>query len=93
MLILFFLELLEYHLKINLVVPTYMKQKLKKAMVSIGKKVVVVAGYSKFNSQGLRSFASFEDIDILITSSLVDMAIIDEIRNFGVEVIIAQVKE
>jgi DeoR/GlpR family transcriptional regulator of sugar metabolism len=66
---------------------------VKRAMVSIGKKVVIVADHSKFNHQGLFSFATFEDVDVLVTSNLVEKSILNEIEMMGVKVIISQLGE
>ncbi len=65
---------------------------VKKAMVTAGQKVVVVADHSKFKKQGLKTFAMFEDIDVLITSELVDSAILDEVKRFGVEIITCKIE-
>lgn len=64
---------------------------VKRAMVSAGKKIVLIADHSKFNKAGLASFCHFDDIDILITSDLVDSSIIKQIEQAGVEVIITPV--
>ncbi|MBS4222929.1 DeoR/GlpR family DNA-binding transcription regulator [Lederbergia citrea] len=66
---------------------------IKRAMVSAGKKIVVVADHSKFEKAGLTSFCSFEQTDILITSDRADQDVLSEIKKRGVEVIIAPVKE
>ncbi|MBS4205209.1 DeoR/GlpR family DNA-binding transcription regulator [Lederbergia citrea] len=66
---------------------------IKRAMVSAGKKIVVVADHSKFEKAGLTSFCSFEQTDILITSDRADQGVLSEIKKRGVEVIIAPVKE
>ncbi|WP_244852196.1 DeoR/GlpR family DNA-binding transcription regulator [Bacillus sp. J14TS2] len=60
---------------------------IKRAMVSAGEKIVLLADHSKFQKVGLTSFCHLKDIDILITSDLVDEQILKEIRDAGVEVI------
>jgi DeoR family transcriptional regulator of aga operon/DeoR family myo-inositol catabolism operon transcriptional repressor len=59
---------------------------IKRAMVSAAKKIVVVADHSKFSRQGLVSFATFDEVDALVTSEITDGAIRQEIQRLGVEV-------
>ncbi|WP_052487190.1 DeoR/GlpR family DNA-binding transcription regulator [Gordoniibacillus kamchatkensis] len=66
---------------------------VKRAMVAAGQKIVIVADHSKFEQQGLISFAGFRDVDILITSELVDPAILNDIRQTGVQVIAVSLPE
>ncbi|MDQ0889494.1 DeoR/GlpR family transcriptional regulator of sugar metabolism [Paenibacillus sp. V4I9] len=66
---------------------------VKRAMISAGQKIVIVADHSKFERQGLVSFSSFQDVDILVTSDLVEPSILDDIRQCGVQVIVCPVKE
>ncbi|MFK7693218.1 DeoR/GlpR family DNA-binding transcription regulator [Paenibacillus sp. HJGM_3] len=63
---------------------------IKRAMVAAGQKVVVVADHSKFQRQALISYSSFQDVDVLITSSLVDPSILTEIERLGVEIMICE---
>ncbi|TJY41348.1 DeoR/GlpR transcriptional regulator [Cohnella pontilimi] len=60
---------------------------VKRAMIAAGQKVAIVADHSKFEKHGLISFSSFQDVDILITSTLADPRILDDIRQTGVEVV------
>lgn len=60
---------------------------MKKAMVTAGEKIVVLADHSKFANVGLTSFCDFQDVDIIITSDLVANDVIEEVRKKGVEVI------
>ncbi|SDO39204.1 transcriptional regulator, DeoR family [Paenibacillus sp. yr247] len=66
---------------------------VKRAMISAGQKIVIVADHSKFERQGLISFSSFQDVDILVTSDLVEPRILDDIRNSGVKVMVCPVKQ
>jgi len=52
---------------------------VKKAMVSTARKIIIVADHSKFGEHGLKSFCDWEEIDYLITSTLVDKTIL---KNF-----------
>lgn len=65
---------------------------VKRAMISAGQKIVIVADHTKFERGGLISFASFQDVDILVTSDLVEPSILEEIRNSGVQVMVCDVK-
>ena len=49
----------------------------------------VIADYSKINSIALYSFASFEDIDVLITDTDADKGFLAELENYDVEVLLA----
>ncbi|NUK30266.1 DeoR/GlpR transcriptional regulator [Parageobacillus sp. VR-IP] len=60
---------------------------IKRAMVSVGRKIVVLADHSKLQKAGLISFCNFDEVDIFITSELADKAILKEIEKRGVEVI------
>ena len=53
---------------------------VKKTMVSTARKVVVMADHTKFEQYGLKSFCSFEEIDYLITSNLVESSILKSIE-------------
>ncbi|MEH7380566.1 DeoR/GlpR family DNA-binding transcription regulator [Bacillus sp. JJ1533] len=64
---------------------------IKRAMVSAGKKTVVVADHTKLEKAGLTPFCQFEDIDIFVTSNLADKEIIKEIERKGVEVLIVEI--
>ncbi|WJH37528.1 DeoR/GlpR family DNA-binding transcription regulator [Paenibacillus sp. CC-CFT747] len=66
---------------------------IKRAMISTGQKVVILADHSKFHRQALLSFSSFADVDILITSDLTDPEILREIESFGVTVVAVPVKK
>ncbi len=61
---------------------------MKKAMVAAGRKVVILADHSKFEKQALISFASFQDVDLLITSDLVDPHVLRSIEQTGVRTIV-----
>ncbi|TLS52936.1 DeoR/GlpR transcriptional regulator [Paenibacillus antri] len=65
---------------------------MKKAMVAAGRKVVILADHSKFEKQALISFASFKDVDVLITSDLVDPHLLRSIEQAGVRVIVCSVR-
>ncbi|MDF2725925.1 MAG: transcriptional regulator, DeoR family [Paenibacillus sp.] len=66
---------------------------VKRSMIAAGQKVVIVADHSKFDRQALVSFSTFQDVDTLITSELVDPTILREIENMGIEVIVCPVKQ
>jgi DeoR/GlpR family transcriptional regulator of sugar metabolism len=53
---------------------------LKREMISKARIVVVVADHTKFGKYGLKSFCSFEEIDHLITSNLVEKSILKNIE-------------
>lgn len=64
---------------------------LKKVMAKSAQTKVVVADHSKFDKHGLIAFSSFEDIDILITSDLVDPDILKQIESKGIKIMTCHV--
>lgn len=62
---------------------------IKRVMVSAGDKVVIVADHTKFQKQGLVSFADFNEVDYLITSDKTDSSIVKKIESLGVKVIVS----
>ena len=64
---------------------------VKKTMVSVARKVVVVADHTKFGRHGLKPFCGFENVDYLITSDLLDNSTLKRIKaNYKTKLIIAQ---
>jgi DeoR family transcriptional regulator of aga operon/DeoR family myo-inositol catabolism operon transcriptional repressor len=64
---------------------------VKKTMVSEARKVVVVADHTKFGKRGLKPFCSFENVDYLITSDLLDNSTLKSIKaNHRTKIIIVQ---
>lgn len=63
---------------------------IKRAMVAAGQKVVVVADHTKFMRQALISYSTFQDVDMLITSSLADASLLAEIARLGVQVVVCE---
>jgi DeoR/GlpR family transcriptional regulator of sugar metabolism len=66
---------------------------MKRAMVSAGQKIVVVADHSKLQRSGLTPFCPFDQADIFITSDLADKEILKEIEKRGVEVIVVPLSD
>lgn len=66
---------------------------VKRAMVGVGEKVVILADHTKLEKQGLISFSSFDDVDILITSSLANEEMLREIEKHGVEVLVCELQK
>lgn len=60
---------------------------VKKIMVKAGQKKVLLADHSKLLKPGLISFCEFQDVDVLITSDLANQQILNEIKQYGVEII------
>jgi DeoR/GlpR family transcriptional regulator of sugar metabolism len=65
---------------------------IKRAMIAAGQKVVILVDHSKFLRQGLVSFSSFQDVDMVITSDFTDDETIKQIESFGVNVVVCPVK-
>ncbi|MBO7744432.1 DeoR/GlpR transcriptional regulator [Paenibacillus sp. MWE-103] len=64
---------------------------VKRAMVSAAQKVIVVADHSKFLKNAFVSYAVFQEVDILITSELTDPAVLNEIEQHGVQIIVCPI--
>lgn len=62
---------------------------VKRAMVASARRVVVLADSSKLGSQHLTTFASLEQIDVLITGHRADPHELEEIAAAGVEIQLA----
>lgn len=65
---------------------------IKRAMAGAGQKTIVLADHSKFERQGLVSFSSFQDVDMVITSELADENMLKEIEGEGVQVVVCPVE-
>ncbi|WP_052487914.1 DeoR/GlpR family DNA-binding transcription regulator [Gordoniibacillus kamchatkensis] len=61
---------------------------VKRAMVSAAEKVVIVADHSKFGLQGVISFASFEEVDMLFTDDQAPERELKQIESMGVEIVV-----
>ena len=66
---------------------------VKRTMMFAARKRVIVADHSKFEKQGLITFADFKDIDVVVTSNLVDEELLKAVQDLGVEVIVCEVTE
>ncbi|MBM7582949.1 DeoR family transcriptional regulator of aga operon/DeoR family myo-inositol catabolism operon transcriptional repressor [Caldicoprobacter guelmensis] len=66
---------------------------IKRTMMFAAQKRVIVADHSKFERQGLITFADFKEIDAVVTSSLVDRELLKAIKDLGIEVIVCEVTE
>jgi DeoR family fructose operon transcriptional repressor len=63
---------------------------VKKSLVSISKKLIVVADHTKLGRMALATFASIEQIDTLVTDWQAPSSIVEEFRDKGIEVIVAE---
>lgn len=63
---------------------------IKSAMVTNARKVVVLCDSSKIGTDYLVSFASIKDIDVVITDTNAARSVVDELREAGVEVVLAE---
>ena len=65
---------------------------VKETMVSVARKVMVVADHTKFGKRGLKPFCGFENVDYLITSDLLENSTLERIKaNYKTKIIIAQI--
>jgi DeoR family fructose operon transcriptional repressor len=63
---------------------------VKKSLVSISKKVILVADHTKLGRTALATFASIDQIDTLVTDWLTPPDLIEEFKAKGINVIVAQ---
>ena len=61
---------------------------VKRAIVSVSKKVVLLADHSKFESKSLSLSVPTKNINMIITDNLAPVKIIDEIKKTGIEMIV-----
>ncbi|MEJ6952198.1 DeoR/GlpR family DNA-binding transcription regulator [Natronospora cellulosivora (SeqCode)] len=64
-----------------------MEIEIKKLMSNQAQRLIVLADYSKFNQVGLAQFATFEDIDTIITDDNIDESIKKEFESKGKKII------
>lgn len=64
---------------------------LKRAMIAAARRVVLLCDSSKFDNAGGMLFATFQDLDCIITSKpITDQALLDRLRQANVELIVAE---
>ncbi|MDU3111077.1 MAG: DeoR/GlpR family DNA-binding transcription regulator, partial [Corynebacterium sp.] len=62
---------------------------VKRAMITNARKVIVMADSTKLGRDFLVSFAALEDIDVVITDSSAPEQFVNDLREQGVEVVVA----
>ena len=63
---------------------------LNQQMMRAAQKVIVLADASKFGKRGFAKIGDIEDIDLIITDSGVNPSVVNQIREHGIDVIIAE---
>ena len=63
---------------------------LNQQMMKAAQKVIVLADASKFGKRGFAKIGDIEDIDLIITDSGVNPSVVNQIREHGIDVIIAE---
>ncbi|GAB6099709.1 rhamnose catabolism operon transcriptional regulator RhaR [Halanaerocella petrolearia] len=66
-----------------------LENQIKSNMVKRSNKTIILAKHTAFNEIGLSQFASIDEIDKIITSSLIDKSIIKKFKKTKKEIIIA----
>ena len=61
----------------------------KRAMVAAAQRVIVLADSSKIGREHLVRFAAVDDVDVLVTDSEADPAVVAELETMGIEVLVA----
>ena len=73
----------------GLTTPDEAEAAVKRAMVRAGQRVVVLADSSKLGREHLVRFAALEDVDVLVTDGGADPAVVEQLAEAGVEVLVA----
>jgi len=63
---------------------------LNQQMMKAAQKVIVLADVSKFGKRGFAKISNIEDIDMIITDSNVSPNIIKQIKDLGIDIVIAK---
>ncbi|MBW8893638.1 MAG: DeoR/GlpR transcriptional regulator, partial [Burkholderiales bacterium] len=74
---------------IGLMTPHLLEAQLNAQMMKISRQVVAVADASKLMKRNLSVIAPVEQLDMLITDTGADQAIVDQLRGRGIEVVLA----
>lgn len=70
--------------------PDPLDNEVKKKMIANAEKVIVLADSSKFGIRSLLKFASFDDIDIIVTDDELPPSILSWLKETGVKVEVAE---
>jgi DeoR family fructose operon transcriptional repressor len=62
----------------------------RRAMIAAARRVVVLAGSSHFGEEATVPFATLQDVDIIITDAGTPSDQIDQVRDVGVDIVVAQ---
>jgi DeoR family transcriptional regulator, fructose operon transcriptional repressor len=73
----------------GLMTPNRMEAEIKKELIKVANQVIIVADHSKLHKTALCSFGSLKDIDVLVTDSGVDEDLIKRLKEYEIEVILA----
>ncbi len=73
----------------GLTTPDEAEASVKRAMVRAGQRVVVLADSSKLGREQLVRFAALDDVDVVVTDGGADPAVVEQVEDAGVEVVIA----
>ena len=73
----------------GLTTPYREEHTLKRAMMARANRVVALVDQSKFGNVQMFSFASFDEIDVLVTDSRVDPEAVDFLESHDISVLVA----
>ena len=77
-------------LELGLMTPDRMEAELKTALIGISDRVVLLADSSKIHKRALVTFGSLKAVTTMVTDSGADPSFLEQLRQSGIEVIIAQ---
>ncbi|MBC8571400.1 DeoR/GlpR family DNA-binding transcription regulator [Zongyangia hominis] len=61
----------------------------KRSMIAAAEQVFILMDQSKVGAYGINTFADFADVDVLITTGILEKSLEDQLRKSGVEIIYA----
>ncbi|HHW10735.1 MAG TPA: DeoR/GlpR transcriptional regulator [Firmicutes bacterium] len=67
----------------------HLEAELKKCMIKSAKEVIFVADHSKFGYVGFARVCALDDIDVIVTDHLLDPEVQQQLKEAGVELIVA----
>jgi len=69
--------------------PNRMEAEIKKELVKIANQVIIVADHSKIGKTALFSFASLDEINVLVTDKGADPVFLKVLQDHDIEILLA----
>jgi DeoR family fructose operon transcriptional repressor len=69
--------------------PTWLDSSIKKTMIASSKRVILLIDSHKFDLVSSRTFASMDQVDLIITDSGIDSGVLERYCNTGINILLA----